>query len=225
MTNTTAAPKSRKAVKNTKAGRKNRKTAVKLVASVALVAGAASVAGLGTFGAFTSTTSATESVAAGTLVLGQGTATQGPSIAAAGLVPGDTVERDVVLTRGANDEKFGTVSLTTTAATSNLLSTDTTNGLQISVDQCPTAWVKVDANKTNGALRCNGATPTQVLAPRPVVGANLALPIATGTLNDTKVSNLRVTLKFPVDADNRFQGLANTIGLTFDATQRANENR
>ncbi|MDN4161814.1 TasA family protein [Nocardioides abyssi] len=224
MTNPTAAPKSRKAVKNTKAGRKNRKTAVKLVASVALVAGAASVAGLGTFGAFTSTTSATESVAAGTLVLGQGTATQGPSIAAAGLVPGDTVERDVVLTRGANDEKFGTVSLTTTAATSNLLSTDTTNGLQISVDQCSTAWVKMDATKTNGALTCKGTT-TPVLAPRPVIGANLALAQATTTLNDTKVSNLRVTLKFPEAADNKFQGVANTINLVFDATQRANENR
>ncbi|NHC24377.1 hypothetical protein G6553_14500 [Nocardioides sp. IC4_145] len=214
MTNTTAARKNRK----------NRKTAAKLVASVALVAGAASVAGLGTFGAFTSTTSASESVAAGTIVLGQGTSTQGPAIAATGLVPGDTVERDIVLTRGANDEKFGTVSLTTTATATNLLSTDTTNGLQISIDQCATAWTKADPTKTNGKLQCAGPT-TQVLAPRPVIGANLALEKATTTLNDAKVSNLRVTLKFPEAADNKFQGLANTVNLTFDATQRTAENR
>ncbi|GGO67920.1 TasA family protein [Nocardioides deserti] len=225
MTNSTGTRKAvRKAVKNTKASRKNRTTAAKLVASVALVAGAASVAGLGTFGAFTSTTSASESVAAGTIKLGQGTSTQAPSIAATGLVPGDTVERDIVLTRGANDEKFGTVSLTTTATATNLLSTDLTNGLQISIDQCSTAWTKVDATKTNGALTCKGTT-TPVLAPRPVIGANLALDKATTALNDTKVSHLRVTLKFPETAGNPFQGMANTIGLTFDATQRAVENR
>jgi spore coat-associated protein N len=222
MPNTTAG--SRKAAKSVKASRKNRKTAAKLVASIALVAGAASVAGLGTFGAFTSTTSASESVAAGTIVLGQGVSTQGPAIAAAGLVPGDSIERDIVLTRGQNDEKFGTVSLTTTAATSNLLSTDTTNGLQISVDQCSTAWTKIDTAKTNGGLKCTGTT-TPVLASRPVVGANLALDKATAALNDAKVSNLRVILKFPDTAGNLFQGLANTVNLTFDATQRAVENR
>ncbi|NHC23037.1 hypothetical protein G6553_07620 [Nocardioides sp. IC4_145] len=209
---------------NTTAARKNRKTAAKLVASVALVAGAASVAGLGTFGAFTSTTSASESVAAGTLDLKQGTSTQGPSIAATGLVPGDTVERDIVLTRGANDEKFGTVSLTTTAATSNLLSTDTTNGLQISIDECSTAWTKVDTKRDNGKLQCAGTT-TPVLASRAVVGANLPLDQATATLNDAKVSNLRVTLTFPEAADNNFKSLANSIKLTFDATQRAAESR
>ncbi|GGO69582.1 TasA family protein [Nocardioides deserti] len=214
MTNTTAA----------RTSRKNRKTAVKLVASVALVAGAASVAGLGTFGAFTSTTSASESVAAGTIKLGEGTSTQGPSIAAAGLVPGDTVERDIVLTRGENDEKFGTVSLTTTAATSNLLATDVTNGLQIKIDECSTAWTKVDTKRDNGKLQCAGTT-TSVLASRPVVGANLPLDQATVTLNDAKVSNLRVTLTFPEAADNDFKSLANSIKLTFDATQRAAESR
>ena len=129
-----------------------------------------------------------------------------------------------MLTRGANDEKFGTVSLTTTATATNLLSTDAANGLQLSIDQCSTAWTKVDPTKTNGALKCAGTT-TQVLAPRPVIGANLPLAQATATLNDAKISNLRVTLKFPEAADNKFQGLANTIGLTFDATQRAAESR
>ncbi|WP_195849523.1 hypothetical protein [Nocardioides marmotae] len=227
MTSTTSrkATGSRKAVTGRKVSRRSRTTAVKIVASVALVAGAASVAGLGTFGAFTSTTSATEQVDAGRITLGKGTSTQGPSIAAAGLVPGDTIERDVVLTRGATDEKFGSVKLTTTGATSNLLTTDITNGLQLAVDQCSVAWVKVDPAKANGALKCAGTT-TQVLASRPVVGANLDLAAATTALNtDAKVSNLRVTLSFPAAAGNEFQGLGNTVNMVFDATQRAADKR
>ncbi|MDN4173064.1 TasA family protein [Nocardioides sp. SOB77] len=222
MTSTAASAGSRKAVRSS---RKNRKTLAKVAASVALVAGAASVAGLGTFGAFTSTTSASEQVAAGRITLGQGASTQGPSIAAVGLVPGDTVERDVVLTRGATDEKFGSVKLTTTGASSNLLTTDTVNGLQLAIDQCSVAWTKVDATKSNGALKCAGTT-TAVLASRPVVGANLDLAAATTALNtDAKVANLRVTLKFPEAAGNDFQGMGNTINMVFDATQRAAENR
>ncbi|MCR6032778.1 hypothetical protein GGQ22_15245 [Nocardioides sp. zg-579] len=228
MTSTTTSRKaatSRKAVTGPKVSRRSRTTAVKIVASVALVAGAASVAGLGTFGAFTSTTSASEQVDAGRINLDLGTSTQGPEIAVAGLVPGDTIERDVVLTRGATDEEFGTVTMTTTGAADNLLTTDITNGLQMTVDQCSVAWVKVDPAKANGALKCAGTT-TQVLASRPVVGANLDLAAATTALNtDAKVSNLRVTLTFPMAADDEFQGQSDTVNMVFDATQRAADNR
>src|SRR5262249_23143024 len=116
-------------------------TATKLFASVALVGGAAAVAGLGTFGSFTSTTSASEQVASGKVELGPGTPVQGLSVAAAGMVPGDPVQRAVPLTRSSATDGFGSVKLTT-AGTGSLLTSNTTDGLQLKVDQCSVAWVK-----------------------------------------------------------------------------------
>ena len=196
-----------------------RKNLVKLFASVSLVGGAASVAGMGTFGAFTSTTSASEDVAAGKVVIALTQhATQGTNVAASNLVPGDTVQRAVTLTRSSDTEAFGSVKLKTAAATANLLTSDTANGLQLAVDQCSVGWTK--AASTN-ELTCSGTT-TSVLAARPVIGNELDLGAATTALNSTAAAaNLRVSLSLPTSADNTFQGLANTLTFTFDATQRA----
>ena len=195
-----------------------RSTAVKVLASVVLVGGAASVAGLGTFGAFTSTTSATEQVGTGKVVLSTAASARGLDVAATNLVPGDTVERTVTLTRSSDTEAFGSVKLTTAGSTSNLLTTDTTNGLQLKVDQCSVAWTK-PAN--SNVLTCSGTT-TPVVAQRAVVGSAVDLAAATTALNGAgAASNLRVTVSLPTTADNTFQGLANTISFTFDATQRA----
>lgn len=196
---------------------RNRKTTVKILASVALVAGAASVAGLGTFGSFTSTTSASEDVAAGRVVLNSGEGVQGLSLAASKLVPGDSVERTVTLTRGGESEAFGSVKLTTTGTAANLLTSDATNGLQLKVDQCSVAWAKA----ADGGLSCAG-TVTPIIAPRPVLGTALDLGQATTALNSAAATaNLRATVTLPDTADNNFQGLSNTVTFTFDATQRA----
>lgn len=190
----------------------------KVLASVALVAGAASVAGLGTFGAFTSTTSASQSVTNGFLEIGlTQNATSGTTVAATNLVPGDTVQRAVTLTRSGRTEAFGSVKLTTSPTTSNLLSTDGANGLQLKLDQCSVAWTKVGQTSE---LSCAGTT-TPVLASRAVVATNLDLGVAATALNDSgAASNLRIQLSLPQAAGNDFQGLSNTIGFTFDATQR-----
>ncbi|GAA4381981.1 TasA family protein [Nocardioides caricicola] len=183
--------------------------AVKVLASAALVGGAASVAGLGTFGAFTSTTSASQDVATGKVVLSS-TSTFGTPVT--NMVPGDTIARTVTLTRSADTEAFGGVKLTTAGTSSNLLTSDTTNGLQLKVEECSVAW-------NNGA--CSGTTTT-VVAQRGVVGAT-DIPASTlANLNAAgKTANLKVTLTLPATADNTFQGLQNTINFTFDATQRA----
>jgi hypothetical protein len=195
-----------------------RTTAVKILASVALVGGAASVAGLGTFGAFTSTTSASAATGTGKVVLSTAASVRGLDVSATSLVPGDSVERTVTLTRSSDTESFGSVKLTTAGTSSNLLTTDTTNGLQLKVDQCSAAWTK-PAN--SNALTCAGTTTT-VIAQRAVVGSTLDLGAATTALNSSAAaSNLRVTLSLPTTADNSFQGLSNTIDFTFDATQRA----
>ena len=196
-----------------------RKHSTKVLASVVLVAGAASVAGLGTFGAFTSTTSASQAVAAGNVKIELTQhANLGTTVPAANLVPGDRVQRSVTLVRNANTEAFGSVALTTAAGTANLLSSDATHGLQLTVDQCATPWTKVG---TTNELTCS-TTPTTVVGPRAVVGTTLNLAAATAALNSgAAASHLRIQLTLPASADNHFQGLANNISFTFDATQRA----
>jgi spore coat-associated protein N len=201
----------------------SRTTAVKIFASVVLVGGAASVAALGTYGSFTSTTSASEAVSTGKVVLNSSAGSvRGLDVAATNLVPGDTVQRSISLARSVDTESFGSVKLTTSAANTNLLTTDATNGLQLKVDQCSVAWVK--AASTND-LTCSGTT-TPVVTSRAVIGSAIDLAAATTTLNGgTAVSNLRVTLTLPTAADNNAQGLSNTVTFTFDATQRAAEAR
>ncbi|MFC6286840.1 TasA family protein [Nocardioides sp. GCM10027113] len=200
-----------------------RSTATKIFASVALVGGAASVAGLGTFGAFTSTTAVNGTVTNGKVVLSAAAGpVRGIDIAATDVVPGDTVQRSVTLTRSSDTSAFGSVALTTSGSVSNLLTTDTTNGLQLKIDQCSVAWAKAP---TTNDLTCAGTT-TAVIAQRPVIGTGLDLGAATTTLNAAgAVSYLRVTLTLPSAAGNTLQGLGNTIGFTFDATQRAAEAR
>ncbi len=198
-----------------------RKNSVKLLASVVLIGGAASVAGLGTFGSFTSTTSASETVTNGYLEIGlTQDATRGTTVAATNVVPGDTIQRAITLTRSARTETFGSVKLTTTALNTNLLTTDTTNGLQLAVDQCSVAWTPKAGSPNE--LVCSGGTTTPVLTTRPVIGSQVDIAAATTTLNAAAAaSNLRLQLVLPQAADNTFQGLSNTITFTFDATQRA----
>jgi len=193
--------------------------AVKVLASAALVGGAASVAGLGTFGAFTSTTSASQDVATGKVVLSATGGAQGFSAPVTNMVPGDTIQRSVVLTRSTDTEAFGSIKLTTAGASSNLLTSDATNGLQLKVEECSGAWVKA---ATTSDLTCAGQVDTLVTQRAVLAGTGSDLAHATSSLNGTgKTANLKVTLTLPADAGNTFQGLTNTIKLTFDATQRA----
>ncbi|NPC96632.1 TasA family protein [Nocardioides sp. zg-DK7169] len=193
-----------------------RSTATKIVASVALVAGAASVAGLGTFGAFTSTTSASQDVGSGTVKLGPTASNM--NIAAAGLVPGDTVQRSVTLTRETGSQTFGAVKLSTTANTQNILVNDATNGLKMTVEQCPTPW-----STSGNALTCSSA-PTTVIAARPVLATGIDLAAPLTALNGASATSfLRVTLQLPATAGNEFQGQNNSLTFTFDAQQRGSQ--
>jgi len=196
-------------------------TTGKILASVVLVGAAASVAGLGTFGGFTSTTTATQSASAGEVVLGSSSGgPRGVSVAADNLVPGDTVQRTITLTRSGETEAFGSVRLTTTAQAANVLTA--AGGLQLKIDQCSVPWTQVGDTHE---LSCSGVT-TGVVAQRAVLGSDLDLGAATETLNAAAAtSNLRVQLSLPEAVDNAAQGLSNTVTFTFDATQRTAEFR
>jgi spore coat-associated protein N len=189
----------------------------KILATALAVGGAATVAGLGTFGSFTSTTSASASVASGTVQIGlgsAGTAANRLTVAASGLVPGDTVQRAVDLAVNGNQDLSG-ITLTTTASPSSLLDTDATNGLQMTIDSCAAGWTE---SGTAPAYTYSCASPVSVLASRPVIGSNLSLAglgVTAGTTN-----HLRVTLSFPSAAGNTFQNQSSTVAFAFTGTQR-----
>ncbi|MFJ4171776.1 TasA family protein [Paenarthrobacter sp. NPDC089714] len=189
-------------------------TSGKILASVALVGTAAAVAGMGTYGAFTSSTSASQAVTAGTVTIALGTgASNTLNVPVAGLLPGDKVEKLVTLANTGNSD-LNNVTLTTSAgATGSLLTTDTTNGLQLTIENCSVPWTGSAAPYT-----CGG-TKTTVLASAPVIGANKVLNNLT-SLTSAKTDNLKVTTAFPTTADNTFQGATSTIAFSFTGTQR-----
>lgn len=198
-------------------------TAAKVFASVVLVGGAASVAGLGTFGSFTSTTDASAAVASGKVEMTLNGATSAGLVQATGLVPGDSVQRAITLARSADSETFGSVTMTTASTSPSVLTGDATNGLQVRVDQCPTAWTAAAGN----ALTCSGQI-TSVVAPRQVLGTDVPMAAAlTNLLNGTTpTAYLKVTLSLPTTADNAFQSKSDSIKFSFTATQRTgSENR
>jgi len=196
-------------------------TTGKVLASTVLLGAAASVAGLGTFGTFTSTTAATAQVSTGKVAIAlgaDGSATNRLTVPAAKLVPGDTVQRAVQLSNAAGQQDLSGVTLTTTAPTSSLLDTDTTNGLQLVVDACSQPWTEAGTAPAY-TYTCPGVTRS-VLTSRPVKGANMALANLTSTTAGN-ADNLRVTLTFPATANDTFQNQSSSILFTFNGTQRA----
>lgn len=194
-------------------------TGGKVLASTVLLGAAASVAGLGTFGTFTSTTSASASVASGTVKIAVGAAGSAAnrlSVAAAGLVPGDTVSRAVTLSN-TGDQALAGIGLTTAASTSSKLDTDATMGLQLSIDACSVPWTEAAAT-TGYTYTCSGSQ-TAVLASRAVVGSAPSLG-SLNALTPGKSDNLVVKMTLPDAADNTFQGLSSTITFAFSGTQR-----
>jgi spore coat-associated protein N len=198
----------------------------KLLLSLGALGSAAGIAGLGTFATFTSTTSASQTVTAGTvaITLGTaGTATNRLTISATGIVPGDTISRAVDLTNASSDP-LGSVSVTTTAPTSSLLNTDTTNGLKMTVQRCSIAWTESATFAPAYTYTCSGST--YVLGTSGVSGG-VAVIQSAATLSGlsalssgTSVDHLLVTLYLPLTAPNTMQGLTSTIQYAFTGTQR-----
>jgi spore coat-associated protein N len=200
--------------KNTTTNRRSNTT--KVIASVALLAGAASVAGLGTFGAFTDTTAADQKVTTGTVEFVDLAAQLSAPVA--GMVPGDSIQRPLTLTRTADSVDFGTVTLTTTATGDALLTSDVTNGLKLAIDACGVAWTV----NTDKSMTCPPASVLPApMAPGAVLGANRALTGVAQALNAAgRNSHLRVTLTLPTTADNAFKNQSTTVKFDLTATQR-----
>lgn len=195
-----------------------RPLASRLVLSVALIMVAASLVGIGAFAVFTDTASVSQATSSGSVTLA-GISTNGAnnrlSVGASNIAAGDTIQRAVTI-RNTGTIALASVTLTTSATTSSLLDTDTTNGLQMVLERCSVAWTETGGPPYT--YTCGGTSST-VLASAPVVGTNLTLSnLALGAGVDNFV---RVTLTLPSTAPNTLQGQSSVIQYAFTATQRA----
>lgn len=196
----------------------------KILLSIGVLMCAVSIAGLGTYAAFTSTTSATQTIGSGTVVIALGTAgsvSNRLTVNASNIVPGDTMQRAVVLSNSGT-ENLASVALTTTATTSSVLDTDATNGLQMVIEKCSVAWTEAGTSPAF-TYTCSGVTST-VLSTRAIIGSSIALSNLSSTTAGSS-DNLRVTLSLPSSAGNSMQGLSSTISYSFVGTQRAATNK
>ncbi len=197
--------------------RKSSGNSRRILASVGVIGALGILGGVGTYSAFTSTvTAGPQTVSSDTLSLTASGSTFATT--AAGIVPGDTIDRQVTLTNGGS--AFGSIDFASTAATSSLLDTDATNGLQMQVDKCSVAWT----GAAGSALTCGGTTTTVIpsgrVAPRAVTGVT-----GLSALSASGVDYLRVRLTLPSTADNNFQGKTSVISYTVTGNQRTAGNR
>lgn len=207
-----------------------RSTSKKLLLSLAAVGVAAGIAGLGTFATFTSSTNASEAISSGTVSINLGTAGGSANrltIGASGLVPGDTIQRRVQLTNPSGNQALASITLTTTATPSNVLTTDATNGLQMKIEKCAgtLGWHET-VNGSVYTYTCDQSSPgdnagarTTVLAQRAIIGSTLSLSNMSALAANSS-DDMVVTVSLPSTADNTFQTLSSTVTYTFNATQR-----
>jgi hypothetical protein len=189
-------------------------TAKKVLGSLGIIGAAAAVAGMGTFGSFTaSTTPASTTVNSGTLSINL--SQQGYAIPAStsNFLPGDSMTRAVNLVNNGGSP-FGSVGLAVTAAAPSLLTTDTTNGLQLTVKSCSVAWTQ-SGPATAPVYTCSGTTST--VGSGPVVGIQSLSGV--NSLSAGGTDYLTFSISLPASADNTFQGKSAALTLTFTGVQ------
>jgi hypothetical protein len=130
----------------------------KVALAVALVVGALGALVGGAFATFTNTVSSGgQSVSSGTVVvtLGNPTANGHLTVGASGLAPGDTVARAVQL-QNTGSLNLASIALKLSAPTTSLLDSDATNGLQVSVQVCPSTSTLTESATAPYTYTCAG---------------------------------------------------------------------
>jgi Camelysin metallo-endopeptidase len=192
-------------------------TARKVVGSLAVIGTAAAVAGLGTYGNFTdSTTPMNTTVATGTLSinLAQPAGAYAIPVSVTGLVPGDSITRAVNLVNDG-DLAMSSISVVSAATASSILTTDATNGLQLSVKACSVPWTQ-GGTASAPSYSCSATERTVLNAPV-VSNAQLSSP---ASLTPGGTDYLTFSISLPTTADNTFQGKSAGLSLSFTGAQR-----
>ena len=191
----------------------------KVVGSLAIAGTAAAVAGLGTFGTFTdSTTPVATTVQTGTLDinLAQPSGAYAIPVTTTNFVPGDSITRAVNLSNDGSTALSSVTLASVSTGASNALTTDTVNGLQLSLKACSVAWTQ-GGTASAPSYTCSGTTTTMYSGP---AAASLQLS-NPASLNPAGVDNLVFSVSLPTTADNTFQNKSASLSITFTGTQRA----
>jgi hypothetical protein len=195
-------------------------TARKVVGSLGVIGAAAAVAGMGTFGTFTdSSTPIAATVASGTLSIDVTQTGFSVPVTTSNFVPGDSLTRAVNLVNDGSSA-LGSVTLGSTVAAPSVLTTDTTNGLQLAVKSCSVAWTQAGTAQA-ATYTCAGTE--RLLVQGPAVG-NYALN-SPASLVAGATDYLTFAISLPTSADNTFQGKSAALSLTFTGTQRTGSAR
>jgi len=206
-----------------------RSTPKKLLLSLAALGTAGAIAGLGTFATFTSTTSASQSVTAGKveIALGASGAANRLSVSATNVVPGDTINRVVDLISTSTDP-MKTVNLTTTASGSSVLDTNTTDGLQMYIRNCSTAWTEAGSSPaftytcggTASAVLGSSGSPVNIITT--TVGGVSLTNLSSTTTAGPVTDHLLITVVLPQSntSANLTTPPSSTILYSFTGTQR-----
>jgi len=200
-----------------RASRRGWSTRRKLAVSAIVLVAAAAVATRGSTATFTASASRSHQITTGNpaLLLGTaGTAANRLGIDVTALVPGASAYRAFDITN-TGTQAFTAYSLTTVAASHSALDTDTTNGLQIKLDSCPTAWAET-GTAGSYAYTCS-VTPTPVLASRPIIQSAVPL-VGMQSAAPDGVDHLRLTETLPSTADSTFQNITSSITYTFNGS-------
>jgi hypothetical protein len=195
-----------------------RSTTRKVVGSLAILGTAAAVAGLGTYGNFTdSTTPMNTTVGTGTLSidLAQPGGVVAIPVSTTGLVPGDSITRAVNLINDGGSALGSVTVASAVTSPASVLTTDTVNGLQLSIKGCSVAWTQ-GGTPTAPTYACSGTERSIVSGP----AATSATLVNPASLAAGGVDNLVFTVALPASADNTFQNKSASLSLTFTAAQR-----
>ena len=196
-----------------------RSTTRKVVGSLAILGTAAAVAGLGTYGNFTdSTTPMNTTVDTGTLSinLAQPGGAVAIPVSTTGFVPGDSMSRAVNLVNDGGSA-LGSVNVNSALTSpANVLTTDTINGLHLSVKACSVAWTQ-GGTPTAPTYTCSGTERSLLSGSASPRSTDLVSP---ASLAAGGVDNLVFTISLPTSAGNNMQGLSASLGLTFTGVQR-----
>lgn len=186
----------------------------RLVIAAASLMLAVGLSGAGLYATFTTSATASHTASTATLSLtlgATGASTNRLTVNASGLMPGDSYYRSFDLTNGGSSA-LNAITLTTSASPSSLLDSDATNGLQMVLQRCSTAWTE-SGTSPNFSYTCGGTT-SSVLASRAIIGSNIALSNMTATAVST-TDHLLLTVTLPSAADDTFQGLTSTLTFSF----------
>ncbi|HEX5266759.1 MAG TPA: hypothetical protein VFW24_08290, partial [Acidimicrobiales bacterium] len=115
------------------------------------------------------------------------------------------------------------ITLGITASPSSSLDTDTTNGLQTTVQSCSVAWTEGGVAPAY-TYSCSGTTTT-VMSSTSVAALESSASSVTplNALTAAGSDHLLVTLTLPTTAPNSFQSLSSTLTYTFTGIQRATQ--